>query len=79
MVTGVQTCALPISPFARFAHMDEDTGAPIGGTGLGLAIVREVADAHGAAVNVERSKLGGARFIVSFASENRKKDVSAAA
>ena len=67
------------APFARFAHMDEETGAPIGGTGLGLAIVREVADAHGAAVNVERSKLGGARFIVSFASENRKKDVSAAA
>ena len=67
------------APFARFAHMDEDTGAPIGGTGLGLAIVREVADAHGASVTVERSTLGGARFVVSFASENRQKRVSAAA
>ena len=67
------------APFARFAHMDEDTGALIGGTGLGLAIVREVADAHGATVSVERSILGGARFVVSFASETRQKRVSATA
>lgn len=67
------------APFARFAHMDADTGLPIGGTGLGLAIVREVADAHGAAVSVERSPLGGARFVVSFASASRQKHVSAAA
>ena len=67
------------APFARLAQTDADTGAPIGGTGLGLAIVREVADAHGAAVGVERSRLGGARFVVSFASENRQKGVSAAA
>ncbi len=66
------------APFARFAHMDAETGVPIGGTGLGLAIVREVADAHAAAVNVERSALGGACFVVSFASENRQKHVSAA-
>ena len=67
------------APFARFAQMDADTGLPISGTGLGLAIVREVADAHGAAVNVERSTLGGARFVVSFASERRQKGVRAAA
>jgi two-component system, OmpR family, sensor histidine kinase TctE len=67
------------APFARFAQVDADTGNPIAGTGLGLAIVREVADAHGAAVNVERSSLGGARFVVSFASERRQKSVSAPA
>ena len=67
------------APFARFAHIDADTGLAIAGTGLGLAIVREVADAHGAAVGVERSPLGGARFVVSFASENRQKSVSATA
>ena len=67
------------APFARFVHIDADTGAPIAGTGLGLAIVREVADAHGAVVGVERSPLGGARFIVSFASASRQKSVSATA
>ena len=66
------------APFARFAHTDAETGAPIGGTGLGLAIVREVAEAHDANVAVERSPLGGARFIVSFASARRQKSVSAA-
>ena len=66
------------APFARLPQTDADTGAPIGGTGLGLAIVREVAEAHGALVGVERSALGGAKFVVSFASEKRQKSVSAA-
>lgn len=66
------------APFARFAHMDAETGMPIAGTGLGLAIVREVAEAHDASVAVERSPLGGARFVVSFASARRQKSVSAA-
>lgn len=65
------------APFARFAQTDVDTGMAIGGTGLGLAIVREVAEAHDATVAVERSPLGGARFVVSFASEKRQKRVSA--
>jgi two-component system, OmpR family, sensor histidine kinase TctE len=56
------------APFARVALTDSETGAPIAGTGLGLAIVREVAEAHNASVRVERSALGGARFVVSFAS-----------
>ena len=55
------------APFARAALTDSETGAPIPGTGLGLAIVREVADAHNARVRVERSPLGGARFVVNFA------------
>jgi signal transduction histidine kinase len=32
------------------------------GTGLGLAFVRKIAEAHGGAIRVERSTLGGARF-----------------
>jgi two-component system, OmpR family, sensor histidine kinase TctE len=56
------------APFARVALTDAETGAPISGTGLGLAIVREVAEAHNANVRVERSGLGGARFIVNFGS-----------
>lgn len=54
------------APFARVGLTDSQTGAPIPGTGLGLAIVKEVADAHHATVRVERSTLGGARFVVSF-------------
>ena len=64
------------APFARFAQTDAETGAPIAGTGLGLAIVREVAEAHSASVSVERSRLGGARFIVNFASALHQKTIS---
>jgi signal transduction histidine kinase len=32
------------------------------GTGLGLAFVRKIAEAHGGAIRVDRSSLGGARF-----------------
>lgn len=67
------------APFARVPLTDADSGAPIAGTGLGLAIVREVADAHDASVHVERSPLGGARFVVSFASAKRQSGVSAVA
>jgi two-component system, OmpR family, sensor histidine kinase TctE len=67
------------APFARVALTDADTGMPVPGTGLGLAIVREVADAHNASVRVERSALGGARFVVSFASAPRQNAVSAEA
>ena len=65
------------APFARVAQTDATTGAPIPGTGLGLAIVREVADAHNASVRVERSLLGGARFVVSFVLVDRQSTVSA--
>ena len=64
------------APFARFAQTDAETGAPIAGTGLGLAIVREVAEAHSASVSVERSLLGGARFVVNFASALHQKGIS---
>ncbi len=36
------------------------------GTGLGLAFVRKAAAAHGGAVQVDRSPLGGARFTLTF-------------
>lgn len=64
------------APFARVPLVDSETGLPIPGTGLGLAIVKEVADAHSASVSVEKSPLGGARFIVSFASAQRQSAVS---
>jgi two-component system, OmpR family, sensor histidine kinase TctE len=67
------------APFARVALTDANTGVPVPGTGLGLAIVREVADAHNASVRVERSALGGARFVVSFMSVARQNSVSAEA
>ena len=55
------------APFARVARIDRDIGAAVGGTGLGLAIVREVAQAHSATVGIERSRMGGASFVVRFA------------
>ncbi|MBI2393330.1 MAG: sensor histidine kinase [Deltaproteobacteria bacterium] len=36
------------------------------GTGLGLLSVRACAEEHGGRVEVDRSKLGGARFTVSL-------------
>ena len=56
--------------------MDADTGVPSSGTGLGLAIVREVAEAQSASVSVERSPMGGARFIVNFASALHQKGIN---
>jgi two-component system, OmpR family, sensor histidine kinase PrrB len=47
-------------PFARL----EGTTAP--GSGLGLALVAQQVGHHGATVAIERSELGGARFVVRF-------------
>jgi signal transduction histidine kinase len=50
--------------FERFHQLDAKPNRAFSGTGLGLAIVREfVAAAHGT-IRVERSDLGGARFVV---------------
>lgn len=46
--------------FARFSHRGE------GGSGLGLAIVASIARAHGGTVQVDDSRLGGARFEIAF-------------
>lgn len=61
------------APFARTPRQDAETGQWVGGSGLGLAIVREVAMMHEARLEVERSELGGARFILVF--PNREADV----
>jgi two-component system, OmpR family, sensor histidine kinase TctE len=54
------------APFARFPRFDSDGNHAISGTGLGLAIVDEVVRSHRARINIERSRLGGAAFVVAF-------------
>ncbi|WP_433259511.1 sensor histidine kinase (plasmid) [Streptosporangium sp. CA-135522] len=48
--------------FERFSRLDRARSRDRGGTGLGLAIVREIAAAHGGAIEVSTSEAGGARF-----------------
>src|SRR5256885_3585995 len=75
-VTGVQTCALPISgvPEAErelvFQPFYRVLGSEADGSGLGLPIVLEIARQHGAQVVLEDAHPGqqppGARFSVRF-------------
>jgi signal transduction histidine kinase len=50
--------------FDRFVRLDEARARDAGGSGLGLAIVEEIVAAHGGTIEVSRSGLGGARFLV---------------
>ncbi len=50
--------------FDRFVRLDASRSRDSGGSGLGLAIVDEIVKAHGGAVSVEDSMLGGARIVV---------------
>ena len=50
--------------FERFVRLDDARARTSGGTGLGLAIVRELVTAHGGAVTVGDSTLGGALVTV---------------
>jgi signal transduction histidine kinase len=54
-----------IPPDDREAVFDAGYTTSDDGTGFGLAIVEQIAEAHGWAVHVEGSPLGGARFVVS--------------
>ncbi len=53
----------------RFVRIDEARSRDDGGSGLGLAIVDEVVRAHGGAVSISRSPLGGARIGVTLPAE----------
>ena len=52
--------------FERFARLDDARSRHDGGSGIGLAIVNEVVAAHGGAVVIEDSPLGGARFTITL-------------
>jgi signal transduction histidine kinase len=50
----------------RFARLEEHRSRSHGGAGLGLAIVSEIVRAHGGAMSVGSSDLGGARLVVTL-------------
>jgi signal transduction histidine kinase len=50
----------------RFVRLDVARSRDDGGSGLGLSIVDEVVRAHGGALEISRSPLGGARIQVTF-------------
>ena len=52
--------------FGRFVRLDDARAREDGGSGLGLAIVAELIAAHGGAVAVSSSPLGGARVEVTL-------------
>jgi two-component system OmpR family sensor kinase len=51
--------------FGSFVRLDA-RGGPHTGFGLGLAIVKRAVEWHGGAARVDRSTLGGARFVVEW-------------
>ena len=61
----------------RFVRLDEARSRDEGGSGLGLAIVDEVVRAHGGAVSISRSPLGGA-YRGHIACRNRPMNIQAA-
>ena len=52
--------------FERFVRLDEGRTRDAGGAGLGLAIVAELVAAHGGAVTVDDSPIGGARVTIAL-------------
>jgi len=62
---GIPDEAIP-QIFDRFFVVDKSRSKESGGSGLGLAIVKEVADVHGASIDVQSRVGEGTRFIVCF-------------
>jgi signal transduction histidine kinase len=52
--------------FEPFYRLDRSRDRATGGFGLGLSIARKAVALHGGALRVERSPLGGARFVVTL-------------
>jgi two-component system sensor histidine kinase RstB len=52
--------------FKAFTRLDSSRNRETGGHGLGLAIVARIASLHGGSAWVEKSDLGGARFVIAW-------------
>jgi two-component system OmpR family sensor kinase len=52
--------------FDPFYRLDRSRDRATGGFGLGLSIARKAVNLHGGTLRVERSPLGGARFVISL-------------
>jgi two-component system OmpR family sensor kinase len=52
--------------FEPFYRLDRSRDRATGGFGLGLSITRKAVALHGGAVRVDRSPLGGARFVITL-------------
>ena len=50
--------------FEPFFRVDDSRSRQLGGAGLGLALVRAIAEFHGGAVYVEKSRGAGSRFVL---------------
>ncbi len=58
--------AIQESIFEPFTRADPSRDRNSGGYGLGLAIVKQIAEAHQGSVQLGKSELGGAKFIISW-------------
>jgi two-component system OmpR family sensor kinase len=50
--------------FEPFYRLDRARQLGSGNAGLGLAIARQIVEAHGGTITLDRSTMGGARFCV---------------
>lgn len=55
--------------FEPFFRVDDSRSRQLGGAGLGLALVRAIAEFHGGAVYVEKSRGAGSRFVLKLPCE----------
>ncbi|WP_448555545.1 sensor histidine kinase [Thalassotalea montiporae] len=62
---GVDTC-IENTLFDAFSRADDSRNKETGGFGLGLAIVKRVLEWHGGRVYTEKSRLGGACFVMQW-------------